>query len=165
MDKWTKNQLDLIIKATLSSLKDTYLYSEIWVSFFEIQDINEKFTIEPLFQKFVKHAIHSIILSEFSEDDPCDEIDWDNKTHGERLLPIERFMKNLSCIESPFSEDISNMECHSDCEEYFYEYMAFIGDSECFEKMVDYIGNEIFARNPSKAVFEEKARAWKYSHH
>ncbi|TDA62485.1 hypothetical protein E0765_11785 [Sulfuricurvum sp. IAE1] len=163
MDQWTKNQLESIIDSSLTSLRDAYLYSDIWTSFFEVQDLNEKFEIEPLFQNFIRHAIHSIVLAEFGEDDPCNELDWDNRTNESILLPIECFMKNLSCLESPFSEDIPNMECQSDCEDYFYEYMAFIGDSECFKKLVEYIYETVIARNPSKMLFEKKVGEWKLS--
>lgn len=163
MDQWTKNQLALIVDSTLASLRDAYLYFDIWRSFFEDQDLNEKFEIELLFQNFIRHAIYSIVLAEFGEDDPCNELDWGNRTNEPILLPIERFMKNLSCLESPFSEDIQNMECQSDCEDYFREYMAFIGDSECFEKLVDHIYNEVIVRNPSKTLFKNKAREWKLS--
>lgn len=163
MDQWTKNQLDLIIDSTLASLRDAYLYSDIWRSFFENQDLNEKFEIELFFQNFVQYAIHSIVLAEFGEDDPCDELDWDNGANEPILLPIEHFMKNLSCLESPFSEDIPNMECQSDCEDYFREYMVFIGETECFEKLVDRIYDEVIARNPSRVLFETKAREWRLS--
>lgn len=161
MDQWTKNQLNLIVDSTLALLHDAYLYSDMWTSFFEAQDLNETFEIEPLFQNFIRHAIHSIVLAEFGEDDPCNELDWDNQINEPILLPIEHFMKDLSCLESPFSDDIPNMECQSDCEDYFYEYMAFIGDSECFKKLVEYIYKEVIARNPSKTLFEKKVGQWK----
>lgn len=163
MDQWTKNQLDLIVDSTLASLCDAYLYSDIWTSFFEDQDLNEKFEIEPFFQNFVLYAIYSIVLAEFGEDDPCNELDWDDGVNEPILLPIEHFMKNLSCLEATFSEDISSMESQSGCEDYFREYMVSIGDSECFERLVDRISDEVFVRNPSRVLFEKKAREWKLS--
>ncbi len=164
MTEWATNQRNLIIRNTLVACNDDLMYSEIWASFFEALDKNERFEIDQLFQDFIKYAISSMIFIQLGEYEPCNEINFVEQTKEEAFfLPIESLMKELSCLEEQFSENISDFQDMSDCQNYFEEYMAFISDSECFEKLVEGINREVLLNNPFKQLFQDKARMWKYS--
>lgn len=165
MDRWSELEFDRIVKNVSNALENEFEYSDVWSTFFELMDEDDKLDIDELFVDFISYTAECLLI-EYIEDEedsnPCHE-EMSDTEKRKFLLPLERLMKNVSCLKNPFSEHLLDASDEEGCEDVFREYTALVIDENCFIELKDRIKEEVLKKDPEKKTFEERARKWKFS--